>query len=1035
MAKKDRLSGSRTQPTDSATLRQVATGSDAANDVAANDSVSDDIGLLDAFDLPIVIIGRDCKVARINRAATSVLGLADSNIGCSLVNTLPGVEGLDRICARVIADGAPHRTEIRNGDRSFLLRIAPYTGDDRQILGAVLTFTNVTAFRASIDQAIYEREFTKAILNTVSDPLVVLDAKLQIRTANRAFYELFGVSRDKTQGISIRKLGDKEWGKSGVWKAIETTLSGHTEFQAVEINREFAAVGSRTVLLDARRLARDGDALILLTFQDVTPRNQAERTTSLLAAIVGSSDDAIISKKLDGTITSWNRSAERLFGYSAQEAIGQRITLIVPDERRSEEEDILRRLARGERVDHFETVRRRKDGTSIDVSLTISPVRDAAGRVIGASKVARDITERRRAERTLSEQGRLLDLSNDAIFIRDADDRITYWNRAATELYGFTTEEALGRVAHQLFHTEFPAHLDKINEKLHRDERWSGELVHTRKDGTRVIVISRWVLDRKENGNWCILETNNDITLQKRTQKALRDSEERFRAIVETTPECVKLIAADGTVLHMNLPGLKMVGAASAEDVVGRSVYDLIAPEDRDRFKAFNESICQGEQGSLYFDIVGLEGKRRHMETHAAPLRNPDGTVVQLAVTSDISERKQADELLQRSEERFRALVNASSDVVYRMSPDWSEMCQLDGRGFVADLDKPSTDWLNQYIHPDDHSVVLRTIGEAVRTKSPFQLEHRVRRADGSLGWTYSRAVPLLDASGEIVEWFGAASDFTARKEAEEKFRILAETLDAEVRARTRELEDRNADVLRQADQVRELSWRLLRAQDEERRHIARELHDSAGQTLTVLGMSLAQLVQKTGRNAPDLAREAEQIQETVQQLHREIRTTSYLLHPPLLDESGLYSAVSWYVQGLLERSGLELRLDISEEFGRLPRDIELVIFRLVQECLTNIHRHSESKSASIQISRESNQVTLDIRDDGKGMSPARLAEIQSGRSGVGVTGMRERLRQFEGTLKIESDGSGTRVFATIPVPKTASAEGQSKAEPLPAAV
>jgi signal transduction histidine kinase len=469
--------------------------------------------------------------------------------------------------------------------------------------------------------------------------------------------------------------------------------------------------------------------------------------------------------------------------------------------------------------------------------------------------------------------------------------------------------------------------------------------------------------------------------------------------------------------------------------VVGKSVYDLIAPEDRDRFKAFNESICQGEQGSLYFDIVGLEGKRRHMETHAAPLRNPDGTVVQLAVTSDISERKQADELLQRSEERFRALVNASSDVVYRMSPDWSEMCQLDGRGFVADLDKPSTDWLNQYIHPDDHSVVLRTIGEAVRTKSPFQLEHRVRRADGSLGWTYSRAVPLLDASGEIVEWFGAASDFTARKEAEEKFRILAETLDAEVRARTRELEDRNADVLRQADQVRELSWRLLRAQDEERRHIARELHDSAGQTLTVLGMSLAQLVQKTGRNAPDLAREAEQIQETVQQLHREIRTTSYLLHPPLLDESGLYSAVSWYVQGLLERSGLELRLDISEEFGRLPRDIELVIFRLVQECLTNIHRHSESKSASIQISRESNQVTLDIRDDGKGMSPARLAEIQSGRSGVGVTGMRERLRQFEGTLKIESDGSGTRVFATIPVPKTASAEGQSKAEPLPAAV
>jgi|GEM_PF-3134400 len=909
MAKKERLPGSRTQPIDCAISREIATGSIAANDVAGND-----IGLLDAFDLPIVIIGRDCKVARINRAATSVLGLADSNIGSSLVNTLRGVDGLDRICARVIADGAPHRTEIRNGDRSFLLRIAPYTRDDR-ISGAVLTFTNVTAFRASIEQAIYEREFTKAILNTVSDPLVVLDAKLQVQTANRAFYELFGVSRDKTQGISIRKLGNKEWEESGVWKAIETTLSGRTEFQAVEINREFPAIGSRTVLLDARRLARDGDALILLTFQDVTTRNQAERTTSLLAAIVGSSDDAIISKKLDGTITSWNNSAEKLFGYTAEESIGQHITLIVPWERRAEEEDILRRLARGEWVDHFETVRRHKNGSTLDVSLTISPIRDAAGTVIGASKVARDVSERKRIER------------------------------------------------------------------------------------------------------------------------ALRESEERFRAIVETTPECVKLVSADGTLLHMNSPGLEMVGAASSDEVVGKNVYDLIAPEDRDRFKVFNESICQGEDGLLQFDIVGLDGKRRHMETHAAPLRNPDGTVVQLAVTSDISERKQAEELLQRSEERFRALVNASSDVVYRMSPDWSEMYQFDGRSFVADLREPSTDWLNEYIHPDDQSVVLRTIREAVRTKTVFQLEHRVRRADGSLGWAYSRAVPLLDASGEIIEWFGAASDFTARKEAEEKFRILAETLDAEVRARTRELEERNADVLRQADQVRELSWRLLRTQDEERRHIARELHDSAGQTLTVLGISLAQLVQKTGRNAPDLAREAEQIQETVQQLHREIRTTSYLLHPPLLDESGLYSAVSWYVQGLLERSRLEVRLDISEEFGRLPRDMELVIFRLVQECLTNIHRHSESKSASIQISRESNQITLDIRDDGKGMSPTRLAEIQSGRSGVGVSGMRERLRQFEGTLKIESSGSGTRVFATIPLPKIASAEEQSNAEHMQAIV
>src|SRR6202167_489668 len=360
-----------------------------------------EIGVLDAVDVPIIVISRECKVARINRAAMTVFGLKVSDLGCSLGNTLAGVEDLNRICTRVITDGAPPQIETREGERYFLLRIAPYTGSDRQILGAVLTFTNVTAFRASIEQAIYEREYTKAILNTAVDPVVVLDAKLQIQTANRAFYSIFGVSRDQTQGISIRKLGNDEWETSRVWESVEATLSASGEFQAVEIDREFPA-GRRTLVLDARRLAVAGDSLIVLTFHDVTERKLAERTTSLLAAIVDSSDDAILSKKLDGTITSWNKGAERLFGYKAEEAIGRHITLIVPSERRSEEEDILRRMARGERVEHFETVRRRRDGTYLDVSLTISPIRDAAGGVIGASNVARDITERRQAEAALS---------------------------------------------------------------------------------------------------------------------------------------------------------------------------------------------------------------------------------------------------------------------------------------------------------------------------------------------------------------------------------------------------------------------------------------------------------------------------------------------------------------------------------------------------------------------------------------------------------------------------------------------------------
>ena len=336
-----------------------------------------------------------------------------------------------------------------------------------------------------------------------------------------------------------------------------------------------------------------------------------QKATALLAAIVTSSDDAIVSKNLDGIIQSWNRGAERIFGYTAKEAIGQHITLIIPTDRCSEEDDIQARLRRGERIDSFQTARRRKDGTTIDVSVTISPIRDSSGRVIGASKVARDITE------------------------------------------------------------------------------------------------------------------------QKRTGEELR----------------------------------------------------------------------------------------------------------------------------------------------------------------------------------------------------------------------------------------------------------------------------------------------LMTAQDEEQRRIARELHDSAGQTLTVLGMSLSQLVRKAELVAPDLAREGREIEKTVQQLHREIRTTSYLLHPPLLDEGGLDSALRCYVQGVAQRSGIGIDLNISEDLGRLPAEMELAIFRVVQECLTNIHRHSGSSTALIRLARDSENVRVEVRDEGRGIPGERLAEIQSGVSGVGFRGMQERLRQFGGAMTIESDGSGTSVAANIPVP------------------
>jgi PAS domain S-box-containing protein len=193
------------------------------------------------------------------------------------MQALANVPAIEQLCVQVLADEVPSRYDLRDGDRWFLVRISPYAGTDRRVGGAVLAFTNVTAFRASLGQAIYEREYTKTILNTMIDPLVVLDDGLRVQTANRAFYDWLGASREQTQGVPLCDLGDHEWKASGLWPSLKSTLSDDREFQTVEFEGAFPNVGRRTVLLDARRLARDGAALILLAFRDITERKQAEQ--------------------------------------------------------------------------------------------------------------------------------------------------------------------------------------------------------------------------------------------------------------------------------------------------------------------------------------------------------------------------------------------------------------------------------------------------------------------------------------------------------------------------------------------------------------------------------------------------------------------------------------------------------------------------------------------------------------------------------------------------------------------------------------
>jgi len=268
------------------------------------------------------------------------------------------------------------------------------------------------------------------------------------------------------------------------------------------------------------------------------------------------------------------------------------------------------------------------------------------------------------------------------------------------------------------------------------------------------------------------------------------------------------------------------------------------------------------------------------------------------------------------------------------------------------------------------------------------ELVHTKR--DGATVTVASRWTTLKDAQNTMTGWLEINTDVTEQKRSEESFRAL--------------------------------SGQLLRIQDEERRRIARELHDSAGQILAALSMKLTPLEALDGKMPPVAATAINESLGLVDELSKQLRTMSYLLHPPLLDEVGLSSALRLYLEGFTERSKIEVDFEFPDDLGRLSQESEIAIFRIVQECLTNIHRHSGSAVAKVNIARYDVHVRVQVEDRGKGIPPEKRRAMDSGGTpGVGIRGMRERVQQLGGNLQVSSGGEGTLITAQLPAAKISS--------------
>jgi signal transduction histidine kinase len=242
----------------------------------------------------------------------------------------------------------------------------------------------------------------------------------------------------------------------------------------------------------------------------------------------------------------------------------------------------------------------------------------------------------------------------------------------------------------------------------------------------------------------------------------------------------------------------------------------------------------------------------------------------------------------------------------------------------------------------------------------------------------------------------------------------VTQTVLAERRAR--ELEVRTREQGREADRVRQTNAQMLHVQEEERRRFARDLHDSTGQLLSLLAMNLAYLERETHRSDPKVFKAASESSSLVEELAEKVRTTSYLLHPPLLDEMGLLCALRCYTDGLAKRCGLTVKLNVDQEVGRLSRDLEIAIFRVIQESLTNVYRHSGSPSATIHVSRLPDKIRVVVKDFGHGMADQQGQLSIDSQAGIGIRGMRERVSQAGGRFEIHSDVRGTQVVAVFPI-------------------